>query len=173
MPTVQHEGLTIVAEHPTLWVDGGNQVVRDLVDVFTHSLITPACLQHLIDNHSRLIAGQYVLPDGRGCLMYVLTESLGAAQIRSKGDLLRFFGRTHGEPGRPGYIAATDSPEYQPAKWLVRLVDGQICERTRDRYRRACELFDFHLVVTVATQVLQQQEAEWKERGSIQLPAHV
>lgn len=157
MPTMQYHGLTIVAEHPALWVDGGEQIVRDLVDVFTHPQITRDCLRHLVAHHQRLIAGQFVLPDGRGCLMNVLTEPLGEGQIRSKGDLLRFFGRSSGVPGRLGYVAATDSPEYQPAKWLVRLVDGQICEHTRGRYRRACELFDFCLVRLIAAEVLQLQ----------------
>jgi hypothetical protein len=154
MPTVHHHGLTIAAEHPALWVDGGEQIVRDLVDVFAHPRITAGCLQHLIANHRRLIAGRYALPDGRGCLMNVLTEPLGDGQIRSKGDLLRFFGRSYGEPAWAGHVAATDSPEYQPAKWLVRLVDGQVCDETRRRYGRACEFFGYELALAVAAQVL-------------------
>jgi hypothetical protein len=159
MPMVHHHGMTLAAEHPALWVDGGEQVIRDLVDVFAHPGITPECLRHLIRSHGRLIAGRYVLPDGRGCLMYVLTQPLGEKQIRSKGDLLRFFGRTQGVPGWPGHVAATDSREYQPAKWLVRLIDGQVCEETRCRYRRSCEFFDYDLVIAVAAQVLMQREA--------------
>jgi len=159
MAMVHHHGMTIAAEHPALWVDGGEQVVRDLVDVFTHPGITIRCLRHLLESHQRLIVGRYVLPDGRGCLMYVLTEPLGERQIRSKGDLLRFFGRPRGLPGWPGHVAATDSPEYQPAKWLVRLVDGQVCEHTRNRYGRSCEFFDYDLACGVAAQVLAQREA--------------
>lgn len=159
MPTVQHRGMTFVAEHPALWVDGGEQIVRDLIEVFVHPKITAPCLRHVIANHDRLIAGRYALPDGRGCLMFLLTELLADDQIRSKGDLLRFFGRSVGEPGCAGYRAASDSPEYQPAKWLVRLFDGQICEQTRGRYSRACELFGYELAIAVAAQVWAEREA--------------
>ena len=158
MPAVHHHGMTVTIEHPALWVDGGEQVVRDLVDIFSHTSISARCLQHLLENHDRLIAGRYVLPDGRGCLMNLLTEPLGAGQIHTKGDLLRFFGRSHGEPGWPGYVAANDSREYQPAKWLVRLIDGQVCESTRSRYGRSCEFFDYDLVIAVAAQILMQRE---------------
>jgi hypothetical protein len=168
MATVHHHEMTIAVEHPALWVDGGEQVVRDLVDVFTHPNVTTGCLRHLLESHQRLIVGRYVLSDGRGCLMYVLTEPLGERQIRSKDGLLRFFGRPRGLPGWPGHVAATDSPEYQPAKWLVRLVDGQVCEHTRGRYGRSCEFFDYDLVLTVATQVLWQREAGAAQGSALQ-----
>ena len=164
MPTVQHHGLTVAVEHPALWVDGGEQIVRDLIEIFAHPRITADCLRHLIRNQERLVAGRYALPDGRGCLMYVLTEPLVEGQIRSKGDLLRFFGRSWGEPGWAGYLSATDSPEYQPAKWLVRLVDGQICEQTRSRYGRACEFFGYELVIAVAAQVLAERQVRESTR---------
>jgi NADPH:quinone reductase-like Zn-dependent oxidoreductase len=48
------------------------------------------------------------------------------------------------------HVAAKDSPEYQPAKWLVRLVDSQFCENVRARYGRSCEFFDYDLVLDVA-----------------------
>jgi hypothetical protein len=163
MQTVRYKGFTIAVEHPAVWVDHGDQIVRDLVDVMTHRETSLDCLRHLIASRERLVTGHYELPaDGlakkRGCLMFVLTEPLGAAQIRSKLDLTRFFGRELGLPGFPGYISGTDSPEYQPAKWLVRLVDGQFCENVRARYARACELFDYDLVIAVARQLLVQRE---------------
>jgi hypothetical protein len=158
MQIVRHEGFSIAVEHPTLWVDGGEQVVRDLVEVMTHPRIPNHCLRHLLRSRERLIRGHYQLPDGRGCLMFVLTEPLGEWQIRDKGDLTSFFGRERGIAGRPRYIAAKDSPEYQPAKWLVRLIDGQICEHVRARYGRACELFDYDLVISVVRQILAQRE---------------
>ena len=89
--------------------------------------------------------------------MFVLTEPLGDRQIRCKQDLTRFFGRERGTVGWPGHIAAKDSPEYQPAKWLVRLIDGQICDLARARYGRSCELFDYELVIAIAKQILAQQ----------------
>ena len=160
MHTVRHKGFSIAVEHPTLWVDGGEQIVRDLVEVLTHPRVTPDCLRHLLRSGQRLITGQYHLADGRGCLMFVLTEPLGEWQIRDKGDLTGFFGRERGIAGWRGYIAAKDSPEYQPAKWLVRLIDGQICQDTRARYGRSCEFFDYDLVIGVAAQILAQQPDE-------------
>jgi hypothetical protein len=163
MHTLRYKGFTVAAEHPALWVDKGDRIVRDLVEVLTRRSVTLDCLRHLIASRERLIGGHYHLPgnkliDTRGCLMFVLTEPLGERQIRSKFDLTRFFGREQGLPAMPGYVAAKDSPEYQPAKWLVRLVDGQFCENVRARYGRACELFDYDLVLVVAAQVLVQRE---------------
>src|SRR4051812_21475741 len=143
MPFVRHNGFAIAVEHPALWASGGEQIVRDLIEVMTHARITLACLRNLIDCRERLVAGQYEMPDGRGCLMFLLTEPLGEKQIRCKTDLTRFFGRERGAVGRRGYVALKDSPEYQPARWLVRLIDGQICEVARSRYGRAWELFDY------------------------------
>lgn len=160
MVCVRHRGLVIAVDHPALWIEQGDQIVRDLVDVLTHPEITLECLRHLLDQRGRLAGGKYELPDGRGCLMHVLTEALSPRkQIRSKTDLIRFFGRGHGRPGRIGYIPPHDSPEYQPAKWLVRLVDGQICRSVRLRYGRSAEFFDYDLVLNVARQVLAQREA--------------
>jgi hypothetical protein len=158
MLTLRYKGFTVAAEHPALWVDNGDQIVHDLIEVMTHRDVSLDCLRHLIRSRQRLISGHYELPGNRGCLMFVLTEPLGEAQIRSKNDLTRFFGRERGMPGLPGYVASKDSPEYQPAKWLVRLVDSQFCEQVRARYGRSCELFDYDLVIAVAAQVLVQRE---------------
>lgn len=157
MAVVCHKGYRISVEHPAVWVARGERIVRDLVDCFTNRQITDECLQHLIDSRERLVAGHYELPDDRGCLMFVLTERLGEEQIRSKQDLTRFFGRERGFAGWPGHVAAKDSLEYQPAKWLVRLIDGQFCEQMRRRYGRACELFDYDLVIAVAQAILEQR----------------
>jgi hypothetical protein len=149
----------IAVDHPALWIEQGDQIVRDLVDVLTHPEITPECLEYLLAQQGRLVGGQFETPDGRGCLMRVLTEPLSPRkQIRSRSDLVRFFGRGHGRPGRLGYVPPHDSPEYQPAKWLVRLVDGQICRSVRARYGRSAEFFDYDLVLDVAQQVLNQRE---------------
>jgi len=159
MHTVRYKGFTIGVEHPALWVDKGDQIVRDLVDVMTYRNISVDCLRHLLRSRERLITGHYWLPDGRGCFMFLLTEPLTGARIRSRTDLTHFFGRERGVPGSPGYLAAKDSPEYQPAKWLVRLIDGQFCRDIRARYGRSCELFDYDLVMGVAAQILVQRAA--------------
>jgi hypothetical protein len=158
MHTLRHKGFTVTAEHPALWVDGGERIVRDLVDVLTHSRVSLDCLRHLLASRDRLISGHYELPGRRGCLMFVLTEPLGEEQVRSKNDLTRFFGHDRGLPGMPGFLSAKESPEYQPAKWLVRLIDSQFCPELRARYGRSCELFDYDLVMAVARQVLVQRE---------------
>jgi hypothetical protein len=159
MQTVRHQGMTVQIDHPVAWIDKGEQVLRDLIEVLNHPRVTADCLRHLIASRDRLVGGHYELPDGRGCLMFVLTEPLGEGQIRSKQDLTRFFGRTHGRAGSRNYVPAKDSVEYQPAKWLVRLVDAQYCEHVRARYGRSCEFFDFDLVTHVAQQILAQREA--------------
>jgi hypothetical protein len=160
MHCVRYRGFVVAVDHPAGWIDRGEQIVRDLIDVLTHPEISRTCLRHLIDQRQRLIRGAYESPDGRGCLMHVLTERLTPEkQVRNKRDLARLFGRPHGRLGMLGYIAPQDSPEYQPAKWLVRLVDGQICREVRRRYGRSAEFFDYGLVLAVASQVLAQREA--------------
>src|SRR4051794_6974282 len=102
MTAVCHKGIRIAVEHPAVWIDRGERIARDLVEVMTNYQITDECLEHLIASGNRLIAGHFDLPDDRGCLMFVLTESLGEGQIRTKHDLTRFFGRQRGFPGWPG-----------------------------------------------------------------------
>lgn len=159
MQVVRHQGLAVAVDHPAVWIDKGEQIVRDLIDVLAHPAVTTDCLRNLIAQRRRLVSGHYATPDGRGCLMFVLTEPLAGRRIRTKQDLIRFFGRSHGRPGGGSYIAAKDSAEYQPAKWLVRLVDAQYCDEVRARYGRSCEFFDYELVIHVARQVLTQREA--------------
>jgi hypothetical protein len=160
MLTVRHRGLAATVDHPAAWIDRGQQIVRDLVDVFSREAITLDCLRHLLAERDRLIGGRYSAGDGRGCMFHVLTEPLGKGRVvSSKADLARLFGRTSGKPWSFGYVAPEHSAEYQPAKWLVRLVDGQICPEVRRRYGRAAEMFDYELVMVVAEQVLVQREA--------------
>jgi len=80
METVRYKGFTIAAEHPALWIDGGDQIVRDLVDVMTYRKISLDCLRHLIRSRERLITGHYWLPDGRGCTFFT-PASKSAATI--------------------------------------------------------------------------------------------
>jgi hypothetical protein len=159
MQSVRYKGITVAVPHPAVWIDRGEQIVRDLVDVFTHRDVSLQCLRHLIANRHRLISGVYQTRRNRGCLMFILTEPLESRQVRTKAELTRFFGQTRGRAGMASFVAAKDSPEYQPAKWLVRLVDAQYCEHVRARYGRACEFFDYDLVLAVARQVLAQREA--------------
>jgi hypothetical protein len=160
MLAVRHRGFTIAVDHPAVWIERGDQMVRDLIDVLTHPDITLFALRHLLAERDRLTTGVFHSPDGRGCFIHLLTEALTPDKhVRNKRDLARLFGRPHGRPGTLGYIAPQDSAEYQPVKWLVRLVDKQICRLARLRYGRSAEFFDYHLVLSVTQQVLEQREA--------------
>ena len=164
MKTVRHRGLAVTVDHPAAWIDRGREIVRDLVDVFAREAITLDCLRHLVAERDRLISGRYSAGDGSGCLFHVLTEPLGrGGVISSKADLARTFGRPAGHRWSLRYVAPEHSAEYQPAKWLVRLVDGQICPEVRRRYGRAAELFDYELALAIAEQVLMQREAAERE----------
>jgi hypothetical protein len=85
-------------------------------------------LLHVRANRHRLIRGAYRRA-GRGCLFSLLSEVLPAdQQITTREDLTRFFTGSTGENVR-------ELPQYQPARWLVRLVDGQDCLGRYDEYR--------------------------------------
>lgn len=97
------------------------QVIDDLRTIFYS--VPVECLRHLRDNQHRLTRFAYTAEGGKGCLMYLLTERLPASeQINCRPRLVRYFG---GDP---------DAPEYQPARWIVRLWDEQVCENVLERY---------------------------------------
>jgi hypothetical protein len=67
-------------------------------------------------------------------LFFLLSEMLPEAyRITSRSALTRFF------VGAPGSCAC-ESAEYQPARWLVRLIDGQMRDRVAERYPGVAEL---------------------------------
>lgn len=105
---------------------GMDQVRDDLWFVFDY--FPTRCLRHVLENRHRLIRKQYFDGRGNGCLFYLLSEQLAADQrIVSRETLTRFF------TGNSGYPAC-EAAVYQPARWLVRLVDEQVCERVKSRY---------------------------------------
>ncbi|MCA9051157.1 MAG: hypothetical protein KDA89_20615 [Planctomycetaceae bacterium] len=96
---------------------------EDLRSVF-HSFPL-SCLYHLRANSHRLVRGTYRDAKGRGCIMYLLSETLPAVnRIDSKPALVSYFAEGKGD----------ESPEYQPAKWIVRLWDNSICRSVLERY---------------------------------------
>ena len=134
-------------------MSGIKRVISDLVYIY-HQVPLFALL-HLRDNAHRLVRDVYQTPDGRGCLMFLLTESLPAdRRIDSKQALTRYFGR---KGSGPDYVLA-DDPFYQPAKWIVRLWDGQVCEGVRARYRDCTDVSD-ELVLEVLDQVIAERQA--------------
>lgn len=100
------------------------KVWDDLNSVFLRFPVR--CLQHVLTNRHRLISGSYQDAVGNGCLFYLLSELL-PSKIDSREALTRFF------TGAVGY-PASESETFKPARWLVRLIDCQICDRVRDRY---------------------------------------
>jgi hypothetical protein len=87
--------------------------------------------------------------------MYLLTELLPPdRRIDSKAALTRYFGR---KGSSPDYVLA-DDPFYQPAKWIVRLWDGQICEGLRERYGD-CDHLSVELIMTVLDKVIAERQA--------------
>ncbi|HEY7091003.1 MAG TPA: hypothetical protein VH518_23100 [Tepidisphaeraceae bacterium] len=103
-------------------------------------------LIHVRASRSRLIRGHY-RRDGKGCLFNLLSEVLPAdQQIISRETLTRFFTGVSGEGAR-------DLPEYQPARWLVRLVDGQNCEGRYGSYT----LLDWDVVMKVMDVVIAER----------------
>jgi hypothetical protein len=84
-----------------------------------------ASLLHLRENSHRLIRGKFRVED-RGCLFNLLSEVLAPAErIASPAALTRHF------TGRSGFPAC-EEPQYQPARWLVRLIDGLTTPRYGD-----------------------------------------
>ncbi len=136
-------------------MNGLVRLICDLTYVFFQ--VPLASLIHLRQNLHRLVRHTYRTQDGHGCLMNLLTETLPDGQrIASKRALTRYFGcKQRG----PDYLAARD-PFYQPAKWLVRLWDGQICDGVRRRYGNNREL-SVELVMRVLDNVIaERQEME-------------
>jgi len=129
---------------------GRDQVRDDLWFVF--DFFPTECLHHLLENRHRLIRKQYYDGRGNGCLFYLLSETLPAdKRIVSRETLTRFFTGASGFP-------ACESPVYQPARWLVRLIDEQICERVRERYPDV-EHLPWSFVMDSVEQYLRQRGA--------------
>jgi hypothetical protein len=113
-------------------------------------------LRHVRDNRHRLIRDSYSR-DGNGCLMHLLSETLPPEQrINSREDLTRFFTGGTG----PGW---RELPEYQPARWLVRLIDGQRCIR----YRGFTDL-SWNDVIQCLEEVIAHREALEREAAMVE-----
>jgi hypothetical protein len=95
---------------------------------FALSFFPTNALVYVRANRHRLIRGAY-RRGIKGCLFNLLSETLPADQhISTREDLTRFFTGMTGESVR-------ELPQYQPARWLVRLVDGQDCLGRYGNYR--------------------------------------
>jgi len=132
------------------------EIRNDLLQACSH--FPTSCLRHVVTNRGRLIRRAY--SDGTGgCLFHLLSETLPPERrIDSKSALTRFF------TGQDGAVAR-ELPEYQPARWLVRAIDGDICATVRGRYGDLDQL-DWDLVIEVL-----QEEIDRRER--LERAAHV
>jgi hypothetical protein len=102
------------------------QIIKDALYCFSKFDI--ACVQHLRDNTHRLIRHSYMDDDGNGCIFGVLSEELPAhLRIRDRGSLTTWFTGGCGPMYR-------ELEEYQPARYLVRIWDGDRDHGTEARY---------------------------------------
>ncbi|MCB1208249.1 MAG: hypothetical protein KDK97_02925 [Verrucomicrobiales bacterium] len=93
------------------------QVVADALDAFAH--FGADRVEHLRDSTHRLIRNHFRDDHGGGCIFHLLSEADGPdGWIHSKESLTRYFTGGCGEAFR-------HQPQYQPAKWLVRVWDGE------------------------------------------------
>lgn len=92
------------------------RVREDLLFVFDWFELS--CLRFVRDNRDRLIRRRYN-DEGDGCLFGLLSRTMPAEyRIDSREDLTRFFTGGTSEEDR-------QKPSYEPAKWIVRLIDGE------------------------------------------------
>src|SRR4029078_8741151 len=103
-----------------------SQIIRDALYCFSKFDI--ACVQHLRDNSHRLVRHTYMDEDGNGCIFGLLSEILPAhLRIRDRGSLTTWFTGGCGPMYR-------ELPEYQAARYLVRIWDGDRAHRPDSRY---------------------------------------
>jgi len=137
---------------------GMNQVIEDLLYVF--GCFPLASLFHLRDNRHRLIRGMYQ-EDGNGCLFYLLSEPLPPEErIDSRPALTRYF------TGRSGYPAC-EEPGYQPARRLVRLIDGESCPRYEGVSHLSWAMVQECLERAIAARQAGEEQAWWVERRAL------
>jgi len=137
------------------------QLHSDLQQVFAAFPLN--CLRHLRENHRRLVRRTYHTEGGHGCIMYLLSEPLEAAErIDSKLALMRYFGPA----GGPQHETA-DAPEYQPARWIVRLWDDQDCGR---RYGM-CRHLSKAMLLEVLDEVIARREQLESEAETVRASA--
>lgn len=118
----------------------------DLRYVFRSFPLT--CLYHLWANSHRLIRGAYIDQHGNGCIMYLLSESLPVSRrIFSKQSLLAHFSHDNND----------EAPEYQPAKWIVRLWDASDSPQIQARYGPNAKL-EAEEVLNVLVEMIEERE---------------
>jgi hypothetical protein len=131
------------------------QIIGDALYCF--SKFDPACVQHLRDNVQRLVRGSYSDGRGRGCIFGLLSELLPNGQrIHDRESLTTYFTGGHGPLFR-------ERECYQPARYLVRVWDGDRDPGTVLRYENWNGTFTTEQVRDLATLHLELLEAPAEE----------
>lgn len=130
---------------------GLRQITADLRAVFRRFPLSS--LEHLRENRHRLVRGAYATAAGGGCIMSLLSERHAPEnRIHSRESLTRYFG---GDP---------HAAEYQPAKWIVRLWDQQICSEAAARYGSDAFLSEDLLMAVLDESIAERQATEGTPR---------
>jgi hypothetical protein len=140
-------------------MDSCLRLVRDdLLFVFNRFDLT--CLRFVRDNRRLLIRKQYYGPHGKGCLLGLLSSTLPADQrIGSREDLTRFFTGGTSDEHR-------ELPDYQPARWVVRLIDGEKVARYG-----GLDHVDWDFVLSCLDQAIAAREAIESESAAAETAA--
>jgi hypothetical protein len=120
--TVRRTGPTLRSTPGIPWRQ--TQVWADLDTAFEH--FDTADIEHLLANRDHLVRNTYNDGQGGRCLFGWLSAK-HTDPIDCREALTRYF------TGASGYPAC-EEPVYQAPRWLVRLIDGDICDRVRARY---------------------------------------
>jgi hypothetical protein len=103
-----------------------SQIIRDAL--YCLSKFDVACVQHLRENTHRLVRHTYMDEEGNGCIFGILSENLPVhLRIRDRGSLTTWFTGGCGPMYR-------ELQEYQAARYLVRIWDGDRDHGTEARY---------------------------------------
>jgi hypothetical protein len=134
------------------------QIIGDALYCF--SKFDPACVRHLRDNVQRLVRGSYSDGRGRGCIFGILSELLPATQrIHDRESLTTYFTGGHGPLFR-------ERECYQPARYLVRVWDGDRDPGTVLRYENWNGTFTAEQVRELADLHLELLEAHDQEEAA-------
>lgn len=139
------------------------QIIGDALYCF--SKFDASCVRHLRDNVHRLVRGSYADGRDRGCIFGILSELLPAAdRIHDRESLTTYFTGGHGPLYR-------ERESYQPARYLVRVWDGDRDPGTVLRYDNWSGTFTADQVRDLAQLHLDMTTAEKQEAPAPARPA--
>ncbi len=134
------------------------RIVQDLKYVLGHFPTRNLLRLRSMLKKGQVIRGNYVDHTGNGCVFNVLSRGMPEAmQIDSKSSLIQFF---------TGYksLRFASLPEYQPAKYFVKLWDGS--PEAVERYGTAIPLSECELL-NVLNRVIQERLVRHEEERQV------